>query len=189
MAYKEAYASMPRKVKWFRNFADFTYCLGALGLIPGCLLSLGLNVTSDGYPPSAADRTLALATCVVTLVILVSACHQRWQADTDSWKSEQKILSAGGAAGVFIAFTLNGPGNLLGAATAGFLIAFLAGGILLEVPIVWSGRREDEEEKKEARVVHGSLEDSIRENTLALRKLANASAKPRCRIFGRKSDS
>ncbi|MGP9695821.1 hypothetical protein ACT3TZ_14540 [Brachybacterium sp. AOP25-B2-12] len=176
------YKEMPNVTRTFRAGVDLVYFVNAL--MSGYMIAIvfGLKVIKEEEVHVAADtvsRILCGIAASVTLIIMVIALNLRVQADSDSWKAEQKVLAAGGAAGVFIIFTIAAneeAETAFGAAGSVFLLLFLASALLLEVPIRWARENEEEEKKNVEDEVVKEITQALKEGTETLREVRDIMA-------------
>lgn len=139
--------------RWFADAAVFLACSASLvttvpfSLFPDAMFSEGQIKPEDGA------RTMAWIMLIVTAVLIVVILRQRFQFTRESLRSEQKVELWGGAAGLFILFTMgnhvtdDARNGLMGALG---LILFLAAAVLLEpLALELKERAESEEDDRE----------------------------------------
>lgn len=146
--------NLEKKVKIWRWLADFAVVIASaaalvttvpFALFPEAMFSEGQIKPTDG------SRTMAWIMLIVTMVLLVVILRQRFKFTRDSLRSEQKVELWGGAAGLFVLFTMGNHvtdetmNGLMGALG---LILFLAAAVLLE-PLVLELKERAEAEKDE----------------------------------------
>lgn len=159
MADTEGYMkALDMKIKIWRWFADFAVFLA-------CSASLAATVTFALFPdaafsesgeqikPGDGARATAWITLIVTVVLIGVILRQRFQRTRESLQSEQKVELWGGAAGLFILFTMgnhvtdDARNGLMGAAG---LVLFLAAAVLLEpLAVELKERAESEKDDRE----------------------------------------
>lgn len=146
------------KIKIWRWLAD-------VAVVLACLLSLAATVTFALFPdaafsesggqikPGDGARTMAWIMLIVTVVLIVVILTQRFQRTRESLQSEQKVELWGGAAGLFVLFTMgnhvtdDARNGLMGAVG---LVLFLAAAVLLEpLAVELKERAESEKDDRE----------------------------------------
>lgn len=157
MAYAKGYMKdLSKRMKIWRGFADAALFLAAVfALLPStpfALAPMWLFSTSE-IKPVGGSRTMAWIVLVITIVLLVVILRQRRQFTRESLQSEQKVELWGGAAGLFVLFTMgnhvtdDARNGLMGAMG---LVLFLAAAVLLEpLAVELKERAESEQDKRE----------------------------------------
>lgn len=149
---------LSKRMKIWRRFADVAVSLA-------CLTSLATTVTFALFPdaafsesgeqikPGDGARAMAWIMLIVTVVLIVVILRQRLKSTRESLQSEQKVELWGGAAGLFILFTMgnhvtdDARNGLMGAMG---LVLFLGAAVLLEpLAVELKERAESEKDDRE----------------------------------------